>query len=200
MATSFQNGCRLHKSVQKGRNNRMKGRLRRRNPVARVGVSQAEPLGLLRIVLEGSRDPALGNPGGVLVSNYGSVATLRIFCADQGLAPEFQPRRREHSPLLHDSQTQAPPSERGFFFAARATHHPPASLLRARLRFATGQRDSFSKSVCVYIDKTMRGDSGRKGQTSQQCGRWSFGGLLLDDDAAAALGDRINIEVECVDD
>jgi hypothetical protein len=31
-------------------------------------------------------------------------------------------------------------------------------------------------------------------------GRWSFGSLLLDDDAAAALDDRINIEVDCVDD
>jgi hypothetical protein len=38
---------------------------------------------------------------------------------------------------------------RGFFFAARATGHPPASLLRARLKFATVQRDSFSKSVAV---------------------------------------------------
>src|SRR5262245_25037844 len=31
IATSFQNGCRLHKSVQKGQHNRTKGRLRRRD-------------------------------------------------------------------------------------------------------------------------------------------------------------------------
>ena len=45
----------------------------------------------------------------------------------------------------------------------------------------------------------MRGDSVVRVKRHNS-GRWSFGGLLLDGDAAAALGDRINVEVECVDD
>src|SRR2546430_11897685 len=36
---------------------------------------------------------------------------------------------------------KAPPPMRGFFFAGRAARHQPASLLRARLKFATVQRD-----------------------------------------------------------
>jgi hypothetical protein len=75
--------------------------------------------------------------------------TQDFLCGSRGWRPNFSPGGENTHLCYTTPKTQAPPSERGFFFAARATRHPPASLLRARLRFATGQRDSFSKSVAV---------------------------------------------------
>jgi hypothetical protein len=72
-----------------------------------------------------------------------------FFVRIKGWRPNFSPGGENTHLCYTTPKTQAPPSERGFFFAARATRHPPASLLRARLRFATGQRDSFSKLVAV---------------------------------------------------
>src|SRR5947209_4626425 len=58
--------------------------------------------------------------------------------------------------LFGDSQNfKAPPPMRGFFFAGRAARHQPASLLRARLKFATvaGLSPSGASEICNHATR-----------------------------------------------
>jgi hypothetical protein len=90
--------------------------------------------------LEGSRDPAPPSPqGGILVSSYGPVATLSIFCADQALAPEFQPRRRGHSPLRTTPKTSSPALRAGLF------------LLRNSQSVILGSSDRAKDLLPIYV-------------------------------------------------
>ncbi len=87
--------------------------------------------------------PAPPSPqGGVLVSSYGPVATLSIFCADQALAPEFQPRRRGHSPLLTTPKTSSPALRAGLF------------LLRNSQSVILGSSDTAKDLLPIYVSST----------------------------------------------
>jgi hypothetical protein len=68
-------------------------------------------------------------PGGVLVSSYGPVATLSIFCADQGLAPRIS-AQAERTLTFADSLNFKPRPMRGFFFAGRSARRR-AAFVRA---------------------------------------------------------------------
>ncbi len=64
---------------------------------------------------------------------------------------------RSYCRYLDDSQNfKAPPPMRGFFFAGRAARHQPASLLRARLKFATVQRDIEPKLLQIGSHNSER--------------------------------------------
>jgi hypothetical protein len=73
------------------------------------------------------------------VSSYGPVATLSIFCADQGLAPEFRPRRRGHSPLLTTPKTSSPALRAGLF------------LLRNSQSVILGSSDTAKDLLPIYV-------------------------------------------------
>jgi hypothetical protein len=86
-----------------------------------------------------NKDEVFGTHSGVLVSSYGPVATLSIFCADQALAPEFQPRRRGHSPLLTTPKTSSPALRAGLF------------LLRNSQSVILGSSDRAKDLLPIYV-------------------------------------------------
>jgi len=68
------------------------------------------------------------------------------------------PRRRSRTRVALSlvPKFKAPLPMRGFFFAGRAARHQPASLLRARLKFATVQRDIEPKFLQIGSHNSER--------------------------------------------